>query len=334
MAKPDLSDGWLQLAHELFAALMLADLSKAESVVMHEVIDQMYGSHPRQRLATIRPSEACHKLGCLREFIWKGIKRLTASGMVEREGEDGYRLVKNYDLWMKPDGKTPRLTEKERERCRAARRAPGTHDASACVRNHPVPEPDRSVTIGFRSKEPSGSAQRNHPVPLEGVPLTTPYKEKEKKEERTDGAHAGETPSQIIPRQAAEPPLPDLTDADLERRSAALRQIIDAARDAFGERGERWAATYGHEHTERVPAVLEAIRAAKVAERAGVSIRSIGGLILSKLNAAPSRNGHAAPAPKPEKPRMSPEEWNAYQDRLAASVRPPSGYGRPREAKR
>jgi hypothetical protein len=133
-----------------------------------------------------------------------------------------------------------------------------------------------------------------------------------------------ETPSQKIESKPADPALPDIEDADLDRRAAALRQITDAARVAFGWRGEEWATRYGHEYTERVPAVLAAIRDGQVMERSGKPIESVGGFVRMKLRNGPGRGVVASTSPAA--PKYTREQIDAMEARRAASIRPAKGY--------
>jgi hypothetical protein len=165
---------------------------------------------------------------------------------------------------------------------------------------------------------PAFSACTSHTI--EG-PRTSEIK---KTSEDQTGAGWRETPSQPIPSKPADPALPDIEDADIDRRAAALRQITDAAREAFGWRGEEWATRYGHEYTERVPAVLAAIRDGRVMERSGKPIESVGGFVRMKLRSGQGRGGVAVA--EPPKPKYTPEQIREMEARRAASIRPAKGY--------
>jgi hypothetical protein len=89
---------------------------------------------------------------------------------------------------------------------------------------------------------------------------------------------------------------------DTERRVAAQDAIFSAAVREFGDRGARWASTYGHEYHADPDGCIKAIEEARIAERGGATIRSVGGFIRSKYDAMKAGPGLRAYQPA-EKPR-------------------------------
>lgn len=98
MAKPDLDDGYLKMAHELLAAVMVAHTSQVARVVLFEVFSQIYGPAKRPT-ATLRPVEIARRTGLQASNISAAITSLLDRGMLLREGLSAYRFVKDYDSW-------------------------------------------------------------------------------------------------------------------------------------------------------------------------------------------------------------------------------------------
>ena len=205
MAKPDTDDGWIKLADELLAALMIADFRKREMVVLHEVFEQIFG-HAKQADARIDPADIAERSGIARSSVWCAIGELCASGvMVHLEGYR-YRFLKDYENWTS-NGKRrfsgPELTwigaAPERAHPRIKRKAkalPTGNAASADDYETNVDialptgnaNPETALPVGNANPEtalPTGNArtideaqdqrlekrERRSPQPPEGVPL-------------------------------------------------------------------------------------------------------------------------------------------------------------------
>jgi hypothetical protein len=118
MAKPDTDDGWLPYAHELDAALAVADFSKGARIVLREVFSQCFGL-ARNRTAILSPSEIGGRVGVMKEHIVKAVGMLVACGVLTRVSRGEYRFVKDYERWTFPDG-SARLTKTEIAWCLSA----------------------------------------------------------------------------------------------------------------------------------------------------------------------------------------------------------------------
>lgn len=137
MAKPDCDDGWIKIAHELYAALACAGFNKWESVVIRETLHQIYGP-AKKREAILSPTDIASRAGTFKESIVRAIRSLKASGVI-LEAAKGVRFVKDYERWTW-DG-NPRLNPVEVRYCKDARPAnPSTEDG-----NESVPHPSTEV---------------------------------------------------------------------------------------------------------------------------------------------------------------------------------------------
>ncbi|HWA83654.1 MAG TPA: replication protein [Fimbriimonadaceae bacterium] len=119
MAKPDLDDGYLRVAHELFAAIALAGFSKWEMVVLREVFDQIYGP-AKSKVARLSPTDVATRAGTYKESIVRAIRTLVAAGVLVKTAEGEYRFIKDYDAWR--HGERPRFSPSESTYCASAKR--------------------------------------------------------------------------------------------------------------------------------------------------------------------------------------------------------------------
>jgi hypothetical protein len=122
MAKPDLDDGWIPYAHELDAALAVADFTKGARIVLKEVFAQLFGP-AKAKTANVSPAALAKAVGMRREFIAMGVKELTESKAIERLEDGTFRFNKNYETWLATDTRrrangTFRLTPEEAAYCR------------------------------------------------------------------------------------------------------------------------------------------------------------------------------------------------------------------------
>ncbi len=98
MAKPDCDDGWLKYAHELDAALAVADFSKGARIVLREVFAQIFGLSPRPR-ATLSASAIARRSGLKQPNVSRAIRELMEAGVLHRESDGSYRFLKGYWTW-------------------------------------------------------------------------------------------------------------------------------------------------------------------------------------------------------------------------------------------
>ncbi len=123
MAKPDCDDGWLKYAHELDAALALADFSKCARLVLREVFAQIFGP-ARAKTAQILPAEVARRSGQQRENVWRAIRELVESCVLRLEADGSYRFLKDYESWLGwargGSSGQPRFTSEEISYCRHA----------------------------------------------------------------------------------------------------------------------------------------------------------------------------------------------------------------------
>lgn len=99
MAKPDLNDGYLMVAHELMAAVMTAHVPQEARVVLFEVFSQLYGP-AKLKEAILAPPEIARRTGLKPANVWRGIGFLVTNGMLVRDPASGtYRWVKDYARW-------------------------------------------------------------------------------------------------------------------------------------------------------------------------------------------------------------------------------------------
>ena len=136
MAKPDLEDGYLRIAHELFAALACAGFTKWEWVVIREVLDQIYGIQKR-KTAIISPTKIASQVSTYKQSIVRATSSLVACNVLVKIGEMEYRFIKDYESWT--DGKQPRLSLFEGRYCEDAKPAyastkPGNNGAYASTK--------------------------------------------------------------------------------------------------------------------------------------------------------------------------------------------------------
>lgn len=123
-AKPDLDDGWLPYAHELDAALAVADFTKGARIVLREVFAQIFGP-AKLKTARVVATDVAARSGFKRPNVSRAIKELTDSRVLTLESDGAFRFNKDYESWLMADGRntpddTPRLTPEEASYCRHA----------------------------------------------------------------------------------------------------------------------------------------------------------------------------------------------------------------------
>jgi hypothetical protein len=118
-AKPDCDDGWLKYAHELDAALAVADFTKGARIVLREVFSQIFGP-AKLRHARLSPAEIGGRVGMARPHVMRGITELVDSGVLARSADGAYKFIKDYESWTYKGAR--RLSEAEVVYCHSAPR--------------------------------------------------------------------------------------------------------------------------------------------------------------------------------------------------------------------
>jgi hypothetical protein len=116
-AKPDCDDGWLKYAHELDAALAVADFTKGARIVLREVFSQIFGP-AKLRHAKLSPAEIGGRVGMARSHVMRGITELVDSGVLARSADGSYKFIKDYESWTYKGAR--RLSEAEVVYCHSA----------------------------------------------------------------------------------------------------------------------------------------------------------------------------------------------------------------------
>ncbi len=183
MAKPDCDDGWLKYAHELDAALAVADFSKGARIVLREVFAQIFGP-AKAPTARLSPAEIAGRSGHIREHISRAIKELVGSGTLSCEADGSYRFTKDYESWTgytrSGSTGTPRLTAAEVVYCKnaAAVALAYKHGYPPKKRTQMVTDDSRdrnhlgtdTVTIGVRERNHLGTDTVTNGVRFEVAP--------------------------------------------------------------------------------------------------------------------------------------------------------------------
>ena len=140
-ASPQCEDGFLQLAHELDAALSVAGFGVWESLVLRLVREQIYGMG-RPRVARLSPSQVASRINGDRRHAHRAIESLIASGVLVREAEDTYRFIKDYTVWTRR-GK-PRLSA---DAIAFAQGSAPKKSTAASSRKMTNPTPSKTATV-------------------------------------------------------------------------------------------------------------------------------------------------------------------------------------------
>ena len=217
MAHPDCDDGWLRYAHELDAALAIADWTKGARLVLREVFAQVFGPAKR-KAATLAPTDIARRVGGNKSNVIRAIRELVDGGALIRAEDGTYTFVKDYEVWTRRHkGRTvPRLSPAEVAYARGASRhaqalryatggpavggvapRPGTHRRSSGV------SPD---TPGCQSRHRLG-CRSGHPAVSDLTPARCPDRHLEGVSPDTD---SGSIPTP----ETASPPLPPSGDQE------------------------------------------------------------------------------------------------------------------------
>jgi len=181
MARPLRKHGYVPIAHELHAAIACADFTKGASIVLREVLNQLFRKVPL-KTALVSPSDLAKRTGWKKQFFIRGINELVASGVITRADEGGYLFVKDYASWTR-NGE-PRLTDEELDYAFSSR--PATAENVAFMGGNPVTLAINPVTRDEQSSYPGEAIQLPKPTNLvthEVVPPRPPIEERGRDQE-------------------------------------------------------------------------------------------------------------------------------------------------------
>jgi hypothetical protein len=152
MAKPDTGNGWYKLAYELDAALCYADFSAPAQTILRFVRAQTYGM-AKLPLASLPIADLASRTGWKRQIIKRAIFELVDSGVLNEEGPDAYRFVKNYEAWTAREKardlaspKVPRLTPAQLKDARSAPDYAKRRDRAQAVPDGSSAHPDGTAS--------------------------------------------------------------------------------------------------------------------------------------------------------------------------------------------
>lgn len=123
MAKPDLNDGYLRVAHELDAALACAGFGRDQRIILHEVFAMIFGP-AKLKTVDLSPSAIGTRYGLPKQSIGRALTSLLESGVLIRDGF-GFRFIKDYERWTWKG--EPMLTPPMIAECRKAPKAAMSH---------------------------------------------------------------------------------------------------------------------------------------------------------------------------------------------------------------
>jgi hypothetical protein len=98
VARPDTDDGFVQIALDLFAAIMAADLPNRDMIVLAELLLHSYGPR-KQRRVFLDPTQIEHLTGLHRNNARAAIKSLHAAGLAVANDDGSYTFVKDWESW-------------------------------------------------------------------------------------------------------------------------------------------------------------------------------------------------------------------------------------------
>jgi hypothetical protein len=104
MARPRTDLGFVQIALDLFPAIMAADLSNREMIVLAEILLQCYGPAKRPT-AVIDPVEVERLTGLHRNNVRRALAGLQAAGMIATTPDGSIDFIKDWETW-KPKGES------------------------------------------------------------------------------------------------------------------------------------------------------------------------------------------------------------------------------------
>jgi phage replication O-like protein O len=113
MANPQLENGHVKIANDIFEALMRIRISGEARQVLDTIIRKTYGFNKKEDAISL--SQFCLATGLSKTGVCKGIAKLVSLNIITKKGNDianVYSLVKDFTLW-KPLPKKVTLPKKE-----------------------------------------------------------------------------------------------------------------------------------------------------------------------------------------------------------------------------
>lgn len=131
MAKPDLEQGYLRIAHELHAALACAGFGRDEQIIIHEAFAMIYGPALLKEFQ-LSPSDIAKRYGLAKQHMSRAIQSLVNCGVLVRVGFN-FRFVKDYERWTWKG--ESRFTESMIAEIRKAPKAAMDHKRKSVIKN-------------------------------------------------------------------------------------------------------------------------------------------------------------------------------------------------------
>jgi hypothetical protein len=103
MARPQVEEGFVMIALDLFTALLTADIPNGEAILLAEVLSQSYGPQKRRNVH-LDLVEMEHRTGVHRNNVRRAIAGLVAANILARNDDGTYWFLKDWEAW-KPRGK-------------------------------------------------------------------------------------------------------------------------------------------------------------------------------------------------------------------------------------
>jgi hypothetical protein len=103
MARPQVEEGFVMIALDLFVALLTADIPNGEAIILAEVLSQCYGPVKRRRVH-LDLAEIEHRTGVHRNNVRRAIGGLIEANILARNDDGTYSFLKDWEAW-RPRGK-------------------------------------------------------------------------------------------------------------------------------------------------------------------------------------------------------------------------------------
>jgi hypothetical protein len=251
VAKPDTDDGWFKVAYELLPPLMMCCQRMEASIVLSEVLAQVYGMEKR-KAAKLKPAAIAERSGLARPNIWRGIKELTDKGILVRQGDGLFRFEKDYEKWRTADGPLvpPAMAGYFRKYLRIAKgQEPGNEAGASVSRVDTISEEPNGLSVSKGDTPPGDASVSKGDTPSvsrvdtvrvsKGDTLSVALPNRELETERVVVVDEGE-PSDSRPLSESEP-------------DNATRRPVPASRSPRGPDGKPllWSmAPFSHDTAE------------------------------------------------------------------------------------
>lgn len=109
MASPQTENGFTKISNELLEAMCMVQLSGNEWSIVHTVIRKTYGYNKKDDWIAI--SQLCESTGLIKQRVNEAKQKLLAKRILIQKGKK-LSLNKNYDTWIKSNGKALRSNGK------------------------------------------------------------------------------------------------------------------------------------------------------------------------------------------------------------------------------